>query len=97
MIYIIAVYEGRKYYDIEISETNTVKEIMDICYNKINKLNKPQNERFYSKDKILVKFNDRFLNAFESGLNKTAKELGIIDDDTLTLLDTESINAGKNN
>ena len=57
MVYIIAVYEGRKYSGIEISETNTVKEIMDICYNKIEKLNKPENERFYSKEKILVKFN----------------------------------------
>ena len=97
MVIIIAVYEGRKYSNIEISLTNTVKEIMDICYNNINKLNKPQNERFYSRDKILVKFNDSFLNAFESDLNKTAEELGIEDDDALTLLDTESIKSGKNN
>ena len=59
MIYIIIVYKGRKYFDIEISETNTVRDIINIFYNKIEK---PQNERFYTQDKILLKFNDSVLN-----------------------------------
>ena len=92
MIYIIIEYKGRKYCDIAISETNTVQQIMNIFYDKINK---PESERFYKKDKILFKFNDRLLNPDNDSLNKTASELEMIDDDIFTLIDTIDINAGK--
>lgn len=92
MIYIIIEYKGRKYCDIAISETNTVQQIMNIFYNEIDK---PENERFYKKDKILFKFNDRLLNPDDASLNKTASELEMIDDDIFTLIDTIDINAGK--
>lgn len=92
MINIIIVYKGRKYPDIEINETDTVKQIIDIFYNKINK---PQENKFYTKDKILLKFNDQLLNNDDDSLNKTAKDLEIMDDDTITLVDTIDINAGK--
>lgn len=92
MIYIILSYKGRKYSDIAISETNTIKEIMNICFDKINK---PVNDRFYKRDKILFKFNDRLLNPDEESLNKTANEIEMMDDDNLTLVDTVDINAGK--
>ena len=92
MIYIIIEYKGMKYCDIAISETNTVKQIMNIFYDKINK---PESERFYEKAKVLFKFNDRLLNPDNDSLNKTASELEMMDDDIFTLIDTIDINAGK--
>ena len=92
MIYIIIEYKGMKYCDIAISETNTVKQIMNIFYDKINK---PESERFYEKDKILFKFDDRLLNPDDENLNKTANKLEMMDDDVLILFDTIDINAGK--
>lgn len=94
MVYIIITYKGRKYSDIEINENDTVKAIMDIFYNKINR---PDDQRFYTQDKMLLKFNDSLLNKDENSLMKTAKELEIEDDDCWTMIDTKDINAGKNN
>ena len=54
MVYIILVYKGRKYYDIEINETDNVKQIIDIFYKKINM---PEQKKFYTKDKILLLLN----------------------------------------
>ena len=92
MVYIILVYKGRKYYDIEINETDNVKQIIDIFYKKINM---PEQKKFYTKDKILLKFNDAILNEKEDDLKKTANDLGVQDDDNFTLICTEEINAGK--
>ena len=91
MIIIIIIYKGRKY-DLEINEADTVKVIMEKFYNKIN-LN--YNERFYTKDKMIFKFNEVLLNDNEEHLNKTAEELELQDDDGLTLVKTQDINAGK--
>jgi hypothetical protein len=92
MIIISLVYKGRKYNDIEINETDNVKQIIDIFYKK---LNMPEEKKLYTKDKILLKFNDAILNENENDLNKTANELGVVDDDAFTLISTEEINAGK--
>jgi hypothetical protein len=92
MIIISLVYKGRKYNDIEINETDNVKQIIDIFYKK---LKMPEEKKFYTKDKILLKFNDELLNGNENDLKKTANELGVIDDDTFSLIDTIDINAGK--
>ena len=91
MIIIIIIYKGRKY-NLEINEADTVKVIMEKFYNKIN-LN--YNERFYTKDKMIFKFNEVLLNDNEEHLNKTAEELELQDDDGLTLVKTQDINAGK--
>lgn len=86
------VYKGRKYNDIEINETDNVKQIIDIFY-KILKM--PEEKKFYTNDKIILKFNDAILNEKENDLTKTANELGVEDDDSFTLINTEDINAGK--
>lgn len=92
MVFIILVYKGRKYNDIEINETDNVRQIIDIFYKK---LNMPEEKKFYTKDKIILKFNDAILNEKENDLDKTANELEVQDDDQFTLISTEDINAGK--
>ena len=94
MIYIIIVYKGRKYCDIGINEMDTIKQILEIFYNKISM---DQEERFYTKEKVIFKNGDTTLNGDEASLNKTAGDMGLEDNDTLELLRTEDMNAGKNN
>ena len=55
----------------------------------------PEEKKFYTKDKIILKFNDAILNEKENDLDKTANELEVQDDDQFTLISTEDINAGK--
>lgn len=94
MIYIIIVFKGRKYCDIGINEMDTIKQIMEIFYNKISM---DQKKRFYTKEKVILKNGDTTLNGDEASLNKTAGDMGLEDNDTLELLMTEDMNAGKNN
>ena len=91
MITIIITYKGRKT-ELEIEETDTVKTIMEKFYNKMN-LN--QQDRFYTKDKLIFKFGDILLNDNEEGLKKTAEELEFQDDDNFSLTVTKDINAGE--
>ena len=94
MIYIIIVFKGRKYCDIGINEMDTIKQILEKFYNEI-KIN--EKERFYTKEKVIFKNGDTTLNGDEASLNKTAGDMGLEDNDTLELLRTEDMNAGKNN
>lgn len=91
MVDIFIVFKGRKH-ELNIEKTDNVKRIMEKFYNLIN-MN--ENERFYTSDKIIFKSNDTSLNDKEQDLYKTADQIGLMDDDTLTLIKTVEINAGK--
>ena len=90
MIIRIVHKNGRKT-ELEIDGTDTVRQIMEKFYNKIS-LNMEQ--RFYAEEKVIFKLGDQLLNS-NNKLNETADNLGLEEDDTLTWLDKESINAGK--
>lgn len=90
---LIIIYKGRKH-ELEINGSDNVKQIMEKFYNLINK---NVNERFYTKDKMIFKFNDILLNDNEECLNKTANELELAEDDNLTLISSVEINPGRKN
>ena len=85
------VHKNGKKTELEIEGTDTVRQIMEKFYNKIS-LNMEQ--RFYAEEKVIFKLGDQLLNS-NNKLNETADNLGLEEDDTLTWLDKESINAGK--
>lgn len=90
MIIRIVHKNGRKT-ELEIEGTDTVRQIMEKFYDKIN-LN--MEKRLYDEEKVIFKLGDQLLNS-NNKLNETADNLGLEEDDTLEWVDTESINAGK--
>jgi len=90
MIIRIVHKNGRKT-ELEIEGTDTVRQIMEKFYDKIN-LN--MEKRLYAEEKVIFKLGDQLLNS-NNKLNETADNLGLEEDDTLEWLDKESINAGK--
>lgn len=90
IIYIIHT-NGRKS-ELEVCDTDTVRNVMDKFYDKINK---PQDKRFYNKEQVIFKNGSNFLNSDEEHLKKTVYELGLEEDDSLEWIVSESINAGK--
>lgn len=88
---LIIIYKGRKY-ELEVNGNDNVRMIMEKFYNLINK---NFNERFYTKDKMIFKFNDVLLNDNENSLNKTADEWELMEDDNLTLIASKDIVPGR--
>lgn len=83
------LYKGRKY-DIDINQNDTLRTVMTKAFDKINIIDK-----FYTKDKYIFKNGDTVLNGNENALNCTVEMQEIIEDDTLELIKTEGIKAGK--
>ena len=83
-------YKGRKK-QLEINKTDTVKGIMEKFFVQENI---DVDKRFYTKDKFLLNFGDNLLNSDPDNLNKTVNDLQLDDDDLLTLVNTEEMNAG---
>lgn len=88
-IRIHVLHKGRKY-DIEINHNDTLRTVMTRAFDKINIIDK-----FYTKDKYIFKNGDSILNGSENDLNNTVETQEIIEDDTLELIKTEGIKAGK--
>ena len=83
------LYKGRKY-DIKINHNDTLRTVMTRAFDKINIIDK-----FYTKDKYIFKNGDTILNGDENALNNTVEMQEIMEDDTLELIKTEGIKAGK--
>lgn len=83
-------YKGRKK-QLEINKTDTVKGIMEKFFVQENI---DVDKRFYTKDKFLLNIGDILLNSDPDNLNKTVDDLQLEDDDMLTLVNTEEMNAG---
>ena len=87
---IIINYKGRKT-ELVIDGTDTVKNILEKFYIKINK---NENERFYTRDKVILKNGVDLLNTKEN-LCKTRDELDFEEDDNFELINAGDINPGK--
>ena len=87
---IFIFYKGRKK-ELEINKTDTVKGIMEKFFVQENI---DVDKRFYTRDKFLLNIGDILLNSDPDNLNKTVDDLQLDDDDMLTLVNTEDMNAG---
>ena len=83
------LHKGRKY-KIEINQNDTLRTVMTKAFDAIQIIDK-----FYTKDKYIFKNGDMILNGNENALNTTIEMQEIIEDDTLELIKTEGIKAGK--